>query len=76
MSVKIDVNPESQGEIKLLNTVFADHRVTLILVIRWEDNIKMDRREIRWEGVDWMHLSQDRDQWRALANTVMNLRVP
>jgi hypothetical protein len=31
---------------------------------RWEDNIKMDLREIRWEDVDWMHLAQDRDQWR------------
>jgi hypothetical protein len=30
---------------------------------RWEDNIKMDLREIGWEGVDWMHLAQDRDQW-------------
>jgi hypothetical protein len=32
---------------------------------RWEDNIRMDLREIRWEGVDWMHLAQDRGQWRA-----------
>jgi hypothetical protein len=43
---------------------------------RWEDNIRMDLREILWEGVDWIHLVQDRDQWRALVNTVMNLRVP
>jgi hypothetical protein len=43
---------------------------------RWEDNIKMDLREIGWEGVDWMHLDQDRDQWRAVVNAVMNLRVP
>jgi hypothetical protein len=43
---------------------------------RWEDNIRMDVREIGWEDVDWIHLSQDRDQWRALVNTVMNLRVP
>jgi hypothetical protein len=32
----------------------------------------MELREIGWEGVDWMHLAQDRDQWRALVNTVMN----
>jgi hypothetical protein len=32
--------------------------------------------EIEWEGVDWMHLGQDRDQWRAIVNTIMNLRVP
>jgi hypothetical protein len=36
----------------------------------------MDLREIRWDGMDWINLAQDRHQWRALANTVMNLRVP
>jgi hypothetical protein len=40
------------------------------------DNIKMDLREIEWVGMDWIDLDQDRDQWRALVNTVMNLRVP
>jgi hypothetical protein len=43
---------------------------------RWEDNIKMDFREIGWGSMEWTHLAQDRDQWRALVNTVMNLRVP
>jgi hypothetical protein len=43
---------------------------------RWEDNIRMDLREIGWGGVDWIDLARDRDQWRALVNTVMNLRVP
>jgi hypothetical protein len=43
---------------------------------RWVDNIKIDLREIGWDGVDWIHLVQDRDQWKALVNTVMNLRVP
>jgi hypothetical protein len=43
---------------------------------RWVDNIKMDLREIGWDGMDWIDLDQDRDQWRALLNTVMNLRVP
>jgi hypothetical protein len=43
---------------------------------RWVGNIKMDLREIGWGGVDWMDMAQDRDQWRALVNTVMNLRVP
>jgi hypothetical protein len=42
----------------------------------WEDNIKMDLREIGFWDVDWTHLAQDRDRWRALVNTVMNLRVP
>jgi hypothetical protein len=43
---------------------------------RWEDSIKMDLREIGFGDVDWNHLAQDRDRWRALVNTVMNLRVP
>jgi hypothetical protein len=43
---------------------------------RWMDNIKTDLREIEWDGVDWIHMAQDRDQWRALVNTVLNLRVP
>jgi hypothetical protein len=43
---------------------------------RWEDNIRMGLREIGWDGMDWIDLAQDRDQWRALVNTVMNLRVP
>jgi hypothetical protein len=43
---------------------------------RWVDDIKMDLREIGWDGRDWIVLAQDRDQWRALVNTVMNLRVP
>jgi hypothetical protein len=42
----------------------------------WVDNISMELREIGWDGMDWIDLAQDRDQWRALVNTVMNLRVP
>jgi hypothetical protein len=43
---------------------------------RWEDNIKMDIREVGWRGMNWIELAQDRDRWRALVNAVMNLRVP
>jgi hypothetical protein len=43
---------------------------------RWVDNIKKDHREIGWGGMDWIHLSQDRDQWRARVNMVMKLQVP
>jgi hypothetical protein len=43
---------------------------------RWVDNIKMDLRKIGWGGMDWIGLNQDRDLWRALVNSVMNLRVP
>jgi hypothetical protein len=40
------------------------------------DNIKIDLREMGWDGMDWIELAQDMDQWRALVNTVMNLRFP
>jgi hypothetical protein len=43
---------------------------------RWVDNIKMDLRETGWDGVDYIDMAQDRDQWSALVNTVLNLRVP
>jgi hypothetical protein len=42
---------------------------------RWADNMRMDIREIRWETVEWILLAQDRDQWQAFVNTIMNLRV-
>jgi hypothetical protein len=43
---------------------------------RWVDNIKMDLGETGRDGRDWIELAQDRDQWRALVNMVMNLQVP
>jgi len=43
---------------------------------RQEANIGISFKEIGLEGVDWIHLAQDRDQWRAVVNTIMNLRVP
>ena len=43
---------------------------------RSEDNIKIDVREVGWEGMDWIDLAQNRDRWRALVNAAMNLWVP
>jgi hypothetical protein len=43
---------------------------------KWVDNIKMDLREIGWDGVDWIDVAQERYQWKTFVNTVMNLRVP
>ena len=43
---------------------------------RWEDNIKIDLREVECEYMDWIELAQDRDRWWSLVDVVMNLRVP
>jgi hypothetical protein len=43
---------------------------------RWVDNIKMDLREAGGDGINWIDLAEDRDQWRAFVNTMMNLQVP
>jgi hypothetical protein len=43
---------------------------------RWVDNIRMDLGEVGWGGVDWICLAQDRNRWRAVVNSVLNLRVP
>jgi hypothetical protein len=43
---------------------------------RWADNIRMDLVQVGWGDVDWIGLAQDRDRWRALVNSVLNLRVP
>jgi hypothetical protein len=43
---------------------------------RWVDNIKMDLGEVGWGDVDWIGLTQDRNRWRVLVNSVLNIRVP
>jgi hypothetical protein len=43
---------------------------------RQKNNVRMDFREVGWQGVDWIHLAQDRGKWRALVKTVTNLQVP
>jgi hypothetical protein len=42
----------------------------------WEDNFKIDLKKVVWDGVGWIHLAQDREQWQTLVNAVMNLRLP
>jgi hypothetical protein len=42
---------------------------------RWEDNIRMYLGELGWEGMDWIHVAQDKDQWRAVVNTILELQV-
>jgi hypothetical protein len=61
---------------RLLNVLFNLILNDKDLLRRCVNNIKMDHREIGWDGADWMDMAQDRDQWRALVNTVLNLRVP
>jgi hypothetical protein len=43
---------------------------------RWVDNVRMDLREVGWGDVDWIGLAKDRNRWRAVVNSVLNLRVP
>jgi hypothetical protein len=43
---------------------------------RWVDNITMELREIGWDGVDWIDMAQEGDQWRALVNTTLNFQIP
>ena len=42
----------------------------------WEDNIKMDLREVEWDGMGWINMAQNSGEWRAFVNAVMILRVP
>jgi hypothetical protein len=67
---------EMRNVYKVLVTKFEGKRPLGRPTHRWEDNIRMDLREIVCEGVYWIHLAQDRDQWQALVNTVMNFQVP
>jgi hypothetical protein len=43
---------------------------------RWVDNIRMDLGEVEWDDVDWIGLAKDRNRWRAVVDSVLNLRVP
>jgi hypothetical protein len=69
-------NGEKRNAYKILVRKSEGKKPVGRLRCKWMDNIKMDLREIRWCGMDLVDLVQDRDQRRALVNTVMNLRVP
>jgi hypothetical protein len=66
---------EGRGVYRVLVGRPEDKRSLGRLRHRWEDNIKMDLRKKGIDGVNWIQMAQDRVQWRALVNTVMNLRV-
>jgi hypothetical protein len=67
---------EGRGAYRILMGRPEGRRPLERLGCRWEDNIKMDLKEVEWEGVDWIDMAQDRNRWRALVSAVMNLRVP
>jgi hypothetical protein len=66
---------EMRNEHKIMDRKLKGRRPLGSPMHRWEDNIRMDLQEIEYKGVDWMQLAQDRDQWQALVNTVMNIQV-
>jgi hypothetical protein len=69
-------NGEKRNAYRILMGKLEGKRPLGRLRHRWVNSVKMDLAEIGWGGVDWIDLPQDMDQWRALVNTVMNLRVP
>jgi hypothetical protein len=75
MGRKCSTNGEKRNVYRILMGKPEGKRPLGIPRRRWEDNIRMDLREIGWGGMDWIDLAQDRDQLRALVNTVMNLQV-
>ena len=64
------------GEERVLYRVLVGRRPLGRPRRRWVDNIRMDLQEVGCGNVDWIGLAQDRDRWRTLVSTVMNLRVP
>jgi hypothetical protein len=69
-------NGEKKSAYRILMGNLEGKRPLGIPSLRWKDNIKIDLREIGCGVMDWIDLAQDRDQWRAVVKTVMNLRVP
>jgi hypothetical protein len=75
MGRSCSTNGEKRNAYKILLGMPAGKRPLRRVKRRWLDNIKIDIREIVWGGMDWIDLAQDRDQWRALVITVVNLWV-
>jgi hypothetical protein len=74
MGVACSTHGETRNAYKILVGKSEGKRPLEKLTSTWENNIKMDLREVEWVGVDCIHEAQDRDRWRALVITVMNLR--
>jgi hypothetical protein len=70
------MNGEKRNVYRLLVGKPEGRRPLGIPIRRWLHNIRMDLVEVEWGDVDWIGLVQDRDRWRALSNSVLNLRVP
>jgi hypothetical protein len=66
---------EDRGVYRVLVGKPEGNRPLRIPRLRWEDNIRMDLKEVGCGDIDWIGLAQDRDRWRVLVNAVMNLRV-
>jgi hypothetical protein len=67
---------EGRGAFNILTGTSEEKRLLVRPRLRWEDNIRMDIKEIGINAGNWIDSAQDRDYWRALANAAMNLRVP
>jgi hypothetical protein len=76
MGEKCSMNGEKRKVYRLLVGTSEERRSLRRPRRLWVDNIEICLGEIGWDGVDWIGLAQDRDQWRSLVNTVINQRVP
>jgi hypothetical protein len=71
-----NMNGEKRNACRILVGKPEGKRPLGIPRLRWVDNIEMDLGETKWDDMNWIDLAEDRDQWRALLSTVMNLWVP
>jgi hypothetical protein len=76
MDRSCSIHGEKRNAYRILVGKPEGRRTLERLRCRWEDNIKMDLREIRWGDMNWIDVAQDMDQWRTFVNMVMNFRVP